>query len=342
MTTLHHPQGDVSVKELPNSRRRIEIHTTPTFFVSSSKCETSYPLDLISLILNIFGPAYLCDEINREETPSYVRGSLEKTILAHVSAEQFKNKRLLDFGCGAGSSTMILARLFPQTQILGIDMVKDFLKIAHLRSQHYQCSNRVTFFASENIKIPEGIGKFDFIVLNAMYEHLLPNERNTLLEQLWSILKPNGVLFINETPFRYYPIETHTTELPLINYLPQNMAFAIVRKYSSRVNKDETWANLLRRGIRGATEREILNNIKKMGGTPILLKPSKLGFNDRIDLWYIASFAESNINDKRNLVYRTYEKIYRSSMLRFFLKIILKTSGIAFVHLLTLAIQKEA
>jgi hypothetical protein len=79
---------------------------------------------------------------------------------------------------------------------------------------------------------------------------------------------------INETPYRFYPIDFHTTGLPLINYLPDRMAFALSRRYSKSVTLNDSWKGLLRRGICGATEHEILKIIRKGGSKLVLLSPT--------------------------------------------------------------------
>ncbi|MCU0612964.1 MAG: class I SAM-dependent methyltransferase [Candidatus Eisenbacteria bacterium] len=128
------------------------------------------------------------------------------------------------------------------------------------------------------------MGDFDAIVMSAVYEHLLPAERKALLPELWRHLRPGGFLFIFQTPYRFFPLESHTTRLPFINYLPDRLTHRIVGLVSHRVGRGETWPDMLRRGIRGATDREILAILQSVPPPPILLEPSRLGLKDRIDL----------------------------------------------------------
>ena len=118
------------------------------------------------------------------------------------------------------------------------------------------------------------------------YEHLLPHERLTVLPKVWEALRPGGVLFLNQTPHRWYPIETHSTGLPLINYLPDRLAFAVARGFARSNTRGHTDQQLLRGGLRGATEREILGILAKTGHPAQLLVPQRDGCRDRIDLWH--------------------------------------------------------
>jgi hypothetical protein len=121
-------------------------------------------------------------------------------------------------------------------------------------------------------------------VLSAVFEHLLPRERDVLLPRIWSHLKPNGILFVNQTPHRWSPVEMHTTGLPLINYLPDALALRTACRFSGRINRDDDWESLLRAGIRGATIREILGIVTRCGSATLLEPKRSVG--DQIDLWY--------------------------------------------------------
>ncbi len=290
-------------------------------------CETSYPVGLIDNLLAIKGPAYLCDEILRDESPNYVQQSLKYDMLGYLEDEAFRNKRLLDFGCGSGASTMILARMFPHTEIVGIELDAKLLSIAKLRATHYGCNNIQLIVSPNPESLPLNIGYFDYVVLSAVYEHLLPNERETVLPQIWSILKPGGILFLNQTPYRFFPIEMHTTSgLPFINYLPDKLTQYYAQHFSRRKLKNQCWEELLRNGIRGGSIKEILSILSRSPATPVLLNPSRFGMNNRIDLWYIQT-----------------DKVRFAVIKRWFLlsvKLLKRLTGVTIVPCLSLAIKK--
>lgn len=328
-TTLKHPDAQIQVNELPNGRKRISVRPlNKSIFVARECCETSYSVELVQQILDVKGPGYLCDEIMRDEDPLYAQNTLSRSILGYVDESSFDDRRILDFGCGSGASTMILARMFPKTQIVGIELERKLLAIAELRAQHYGFRNIKFILSPSGDQLPEQVGHFDFAILNAVYEHLLPNEREVIVPQIWSFIKPGGIMFICGTPHRYFPLEGHTTGLPLINYLPDRVALTIARRFSKRVENDVTWETLLRRGIRGATEGEITTIIKKRcRDTPIVLEPSGLGLQDKIDLWYAISSPARLVTVKR--------------VLKIALKVIEFISGVTLVPSLSLAIKKE-
>jgi SAM-dependent methyltransferase len=173
----------------------------------------------------------------------------------------------------------------PGCEVLGVELQERLLQVARLRAEHYGLPATRFLRSPSGDALPEGIGSFDFVLFSAVFEHLLPAERRAVLPLIWRQLRPGGVLFLNQTPYRYSPIEVHTTSgMPLINYLPDRMTLEIVRRFSRRYAGEVSWERLLRDGIRGGTVPEVLG-ILAQNGHPVLLAPrGEVG--DRIDLWY--------------------------------------------------------
>jgi SAM-dependent methyltransferase len=324
--TFEQPDASVLIRELADDRRKISvIPRKDDYFIFFGECETTYPLDLIELILQVKTPKALCDEILREESPGYVQHMLRWLILSHVPEDQLSGSRILDFGCGGGASTMILARMFPDAEIVGVDIDPQVLSIAHARRDHFGFRN-VHLRLLESSDLSEDLGRFDAIVLAALYEHLLPHERKVLIPQLWAQLKADGVLFVGETPHRYSPIEWHTTRLPLINYLPPPLALRAARAFSPRIPVTQSWEGLLRRGIRGGTRREIIGLCERAGVRPIVIEPTRLGLRDTFDLWYTLA---------------TDAPVWLRRIARQFLRGLQATTGITFTPHLAFALRKD-
>jgi 2-polyprenyl-3-methyl-5-hydroxy-6-metoxy-1,4-benzoquinol methylase len=289
VTWLEHAGGRVSVAEQPDGRRLVSVHTAPGTFVARRECTTAYPVALIEQILQVKSPGYLCDEIDRDEDPNYVELYLRHSLLGYVPAEDFRGARLLDFGSGSGASTVILARMFPGAEIVSVELDSDLIRIAKMRAEHHRLSN-LTFLQSPTPEqLPANLGTFKFINLGAVYEHLLPAERRRIPAQLWSVLEVGGVVFVNQLPYRFYPIEAHTTGLPLLNYLPDRWTHAAATRLSPRIRPAASWAELLRAGIRGGTEPAVRRDLLRGGGEARLVEPAMMGFRDHADLWFAYS-----------------------------------------------------
>jgi 2-polyprenyl-3-methyl-5-hydroxy-6-metoxy-1,4-benzoquinol methylase len=325
---LEHPDGRVFVEEDASGRKRVSVELfDSSAFMPFSSAETDYSIELIEQILAFRGPARLCYSILRAEDPSHLAEPLRRYILGYLDKREFEGKRLLDFGCGSGSSTVALASLFPRTEIIGVDLVEGNIPVARERARHYGVSNATFFISPGPTELPPEIGTFDFIFLSAVYEHLLPAERRALMPKLWRLLRSEGVLFLNQTPHRYYPLEYHTTGLPLLNYLPSPLAFWVAKRFSKRVAPNRSWVELLRDGVRGGTEREILKDLRIAGeGKPRLLEANRLGFSDSVDIWYSLSMARRPLRIK--------------PVMKVMFKTISRVTGSTFIPDLILAIKK--
>lgn len=330
MTVLKHKDAEIQIELLPNAKNKVTVRMFKDLFIPISQCETAYPLALIEKILDIKGPNWLCDEIMREESPDHVvQKSLNYDLLSFQEREQFKGKRLLDFGCGSGASTMVLARMFPQTKIVGVELEEKLVSIARQRAAHYGYQNVELLLSPDADSLPPEIGAFDYVVLSAVYEHLLPAEREPILLQLWNVLKPGGILFLNQTPHIGFPIETHTTGgLPFINYLPDKLACFYARHFSKRDLQDKSWSELLRMGIRGGSVKEVVAILDRTRGNSLLLKPVAPGMKDNIDLWYVQSRGDNRFPLIKKL-------IFLSS------KLVKAFTGAVMVPYLSLAIMKD-
>lgn len=282
---LNHPDGKILIEEADSGRQITVTPANPFVFVPIRSCKTAYPDELIEKILEVKGIAWLCDEISRDEDPNYVEKPLIGELRAYFDSE-LEGKRILDFGCGSGASTSILARNIGDAEIVGVELEKDLLSVAKARIDHYGFKNAEVLQSPNGLSLPENIGDFDLVVMSAVYEHLLPNERKPILAKLWAAIRPGGALFINQTPNRLFPFELHTTMLPVINYMPEKLAFFYAKKFSSRIDAGDSWESLLRQGIRGATVTEIMQNLPRDGNVPHLLRPRAEYARDRVDLWY--------------------------------------------------------
>jgi 2-polyprenyl-3-methyl-5-hydroxy-6-metoxy-1,4-benzoquinol methylase len=327
---LECPGGHLRVEDVGSGRRRLEaVPDDDGAFVEARTWETSYPLDLIRTILSIKGLGAVCDEIRREEDPGYLHHVLTTTLLAHVGREDVGDARILDFGCGSGCSTMILSRLFPEARIVGVDIDAETQQIAEARRRHYGVERAEFRLSADPSGVPSGLGEYDLIVFSALMEHLLPGERARVIPEVWSHLRPGGLLFVAETPHRYTPIEIHTTGgLPVVNYLPPALALRAARRFSKRIDPGATWPQLLRQGMRGGSEREFMRHLAHAGySDAVIERPSKLGMHDEFDLWY----EISHVNELPGL----------KAHLRTAFRALHRISGISFTPYLAFAVRRR-
>jgi SAM-dependent methyltransferase len=324
------PDGVARVTELPDGRRRVSVTArNPRALVTRPETTTAYPLSLIERILAVKGSVWLCDEIEREEQPGYLQHVLWWTVHGFLTDEALRSRRVLDFGCGSGASTMILARLFAETDFVGLDIDVPALGIAEARRAHYGLANVGFETLPSPTELPASLGDFDVVVFSAVFEHMLAGERRAMIPKVFSALRPGGLLLVGETPHRFSPIETHTTGgTPLLNYLPRSLALRVARR-SPKVWPGATWEELLRAGIRGGSPGEFMRILRRAGCDDARLAESFAhpDVRDEFDLWY----EISRVNELPGLKAR----------LRTAFRALKRATGVSFTPYLAFAVERR-
>lgn len=118
--------------------------------------------------------------------------------------------RVLDVGCGPGTSSMLLAKLVgPAGNVVGIDIDANMIRLAQERAQKEQASNVELVCANISDAMKLG-GHFDAIVGRRVLMYV-PNVVEAL-RRLHDVLKPGGICLFQEHDS--HSAET-MTELPL-------------------------------------------------------------------------------------------------------------------------------
>src|SRR6185369_5786240 len=104
-----------------------------------------------------------------------------------------------------------MAEFLPGATIVGLELNAERVRLARQLVAHRGVSNLTFSVSPDAYHLPPDLGTFDVIMLSAVYEHLLPEERKRLLPQIWAALRRGGTLFVNQTPHRWVPFEHHNT-----------------------------------------------------------------------------------------------------------------------------------
>jgi 2-polyprenyl-3-methyl-5-hydroxy-6-metoxy-1,4-benzoquinol methylase len=205
---------------------------------------------------------------------NYTAASYEQDLNAHLytrlesdrrfvipwlnSAHSLAGMRVLEIGCGTGSSSVALAE--QGAHVTGIDIDAGALAVARDRCRIHGVGVDLRESSAKHLL---GFGPMDAVLYFAVLEHMNNEERLQSLADAWALLSPGGLLAIIETPNRLWYLDQHTSQLPFFNWLPHDLAFAYSR-FSPRDNFKDTYQDLnpeslnhfLRRG-RGASYHEI-------------------------------------------------------------------------------------
>lgn len=125
-------------------------------------------------------------------------GLLLEHIARYHFAIHYAKGRVLDFACGSGFGSNIIATAAKKEldEVVAIDI--DQASITYAKSKYY---HPLISFKQENAVdplLPSKMGEFDLIISFETLEHV--QEEEIFLENIYKMLKPGGTLVIS-TPF---------------------------------------------------------------------------------------------------------------------------------------------
>jgi 2-polyprenyl-3-methyl-5-hydroxy-6-metoxy-1,4-benzoquinol methylase len=229
------------------------------------------------------------------------RRRLVPNILAFTD---LRNLDILDFGCGTGSSTVVVCEAAPGSRITAMDIDRPSLEIARARFRHHGLEDLVVVHPIAPVRkvgdLPFDSEAFDFILANGVLEHVVPfGARGQVILEMWRLLRPGGLLYISETPNPLWPIDRHTTNLPFISWLPSRLAY----RMAVALGRHRAGTDLEARGRRGMTYWEIVRPLRGTGQPFEVLNISKAG--NRL----LPGGAESGTSAKRRVATLLLERV---------------------------------
>lgn len=145
------------------------------------------------------------------------------TLLHTLSGfrEYFQGRRGLDYGASYGVSMCAILELGAE-KVVGVEI--DEWRVIEGRRILADYGHRAELLHTpDTTALPFADGEFDCVLCNAVLEHV-PQPRDAHVREMWRLVRPGGVLIVNETPNKYLPWDYHTTKLPIINWLPSRLA----------------------------------------------------------------------------------------------------------------------
>jgi 2-polyprenyl-3-methyl-5-hydroxy-6-metoxy-1,4-benzoquinol methylase len=156
-----------------------------------------------------------------------------------------RKMRALEVGSGEGICSATLSHVFEE--YVGLEIVPTLINHAEqlcgkfgAGNTHFvldEAANLETFLARDN-------GKFDLIILHAVLEHLLPEERFSALRTCWDYLDDDGYLFIGEAPNNNFYEDQHSSFMLYFQQMPIEMW-----QYFYDASKNSGWRKSIKQGI---------------------------------------------------------------------------------------------
>ncbi len=133
-------------------------------------------------------------------TPFYdtaMRLTTREKVFKKALVKQAKikaNHRVLDLACGTGTLTILIRRMQPQTEVIGIDGDAKILETAKTKAK--ESSVEIQFDEGMSFDLPYEDESFDRVVSSLFFHHLTRENKLKTLGEVKRVLKSNGEFHI--------------------------------------------------------------------------------------------------------------------------------------------------
>ncbi len=102
--------------------------------------------------------------------------------------------RVLDLGCGTGTLTMMIKRMYPNVEVVGLDGDPAILEIA--RKKVTQAGLDITLDQGMAYELPYPDDNFDRVVSSMVMHHLTKVNKARTMKEILRVLRPEGEFHI--------------------------------------------------------------------------------------------------------------------------------------------------
>lgn len=123
-----------------------------------------------------------------------------QTAMAHSLTRDpgFAPRRILDMGCGIGTSTVPAATCFPDAEVHGIDVGASMLRYAHGRAEHLGAAIHFSQQSAEATDFEDG--SFDLVYSCVLFHETSEAAMGRILAESRRLLRPGGMAIHLEVP----------------------------------------------------------------------------------------------------------------------------------------------
>jgi 2-polyprenyl-3-methyl-5-hydroxy-6-metoxy-1,4-benzoquinol methylase len=184
-------------------------------------------------------------------------------LFRYLRARGVRNLRVLEVGCSFGHMTEYLAEQPEVAALSTFDADEAFVEIARTKAKELGLAvvNEILYLGQEATRhLPWADGAFDLVLVVGVVEHLSVRHRREQVDEYWRVLAPGGHIAFLDTPNRWFPYETHSIGLPLVQWLPARLAYAYARLGRPRLHRRMKFEDFVADGAgwRNATLSECL------------------------------------------------------------------------------------
>ena len=190
--------------DMPRYLTAYDIHQQPGGYHTESTEDDISP----GVVYDISLPIYSRNSMGSEND------LLSQAIIGHIEKyiDSLKPEKILDMGCAIGNSTLPFAKIFPDSEIYGIDVASPCLRYAHARANALGVTAHFSQQNAENTDFSNAT--FD-LVTSCLFLHETSHDAvPKIINETYRLLKPGGwMIHLDVYPFHRDAVE------PLYDFL---------------------------------------------------------------------------------------------------------------------------
>lgn len=138
------------------------------------------------------------------ESPDFFSRYKVRDVERKARKLQIIPQKIVDFGCGVGSSIRFFREFFPQAQLIGTDISRKSIEIATAKYPH-----ATDFIQFNGITLDHALVGADLIFSACVFHHIPDSEHERLFAELRRIAHPGALLAVFEhNPFNPVTVKT--------------------------------------------------------------------------------------------------------------------------------------
>ena len=149
-----------------------------------------------------------------------------------LRARGARDLTVLEVGCSFGHVTEYLAEQREVATIHAFDTDPAFVALTRAKVEELGLARvrEVAHLSNDATRrLPWADGTFDVVLAIGVVEHLPARHRRAQVDEYYRVLAPGGHIAILDTPNRWFPYESHSVGLPLVQWLPARLAWNYAR-----------------------------------------------------------------------------------------------------------------
>ncbi|MGB3401646.1 MAG: class I SAM-dependent methyltransferase [Microcoleaceae cyanobacterium] len=195
------------------------------------------------------GAALSYDPVTQYVLPpneTWVRQGVIDSINSHP-------RRILDLGCGTGSTTLLLKQAFPAAEVIGLDLSPYMLAAAEAKAKTPGLEIQFIHGNAENTGFKQA--SFDLVTASLLFHETPPSVTQIILQEAFRLLPPGGELIIldgNQKTLRQTEWLTQIFEEPYIQaYAAENLDAMLGAAGFGSVRTEDWWGvHQISRGVK--------------------------------------------------------------------------------------------